>query len=394
MKSILLIGLLIIYMMSPCNAQDEPGESITESYQLEAASGSEGVISRSLTAKIRQSSDSTTINLSAWKGDCSLSIMSDSRSRVFRRDDGNLEWEIILTEPQIAPLTYTITVQRLTCYHQPELTPDELAEGCYRPDSVAGSYAFYHASGRNDRINANGKDTTITCYGTGKVFHIYAPYAWDMTGDTTKCSLYIDIQKKSLEIHLPNEFLKTAVYPVTVDPQFGKTDIGASQMLLGTSYSSATLFACPENGALDSFAVYISEDGIPGTVGAAIYDDDSGCDGLRDSTSVTVVTATGTAGWYQLKAAEEAEVHSGDNYWLAAFCGGSPFNLRYDSYSGAQTIRSYSDPWPPPDPCSNPTWNHPDRLVSIYAVYTTGESEDESIFRRRMLMITREGVND
>ncbi len=391
MRGILFILLLTISIVQCC-AGDMSGGPIIESFRLEAGTPRGNILTRNLTAETTGSGDSTILRISAWDGDCSMSIFAGRNSKAFVREDGNLEWEITLAAPGPDPLIYPVNIQGLSCFRQPSLSPEEISAGCYRPDSVAGSYAFYHKAEKNNRIKIGGRDTTVFRYGTGKAFHLYTPYAWDVRGDTVKCSLYIDTGNESLEIYLPKDFAGTAEYPVTIDPQFGKTDVGSSLMLLGANYSAATLFNAPGSGVLDSFAVYVEEDGTPGTVGAAIYDDDGGCDGLRDTTIGMIATAS--PGWYQMKAAGEAEVSSGADYWLAAFCGGSPFNLRYDSYSGAETIRNYLNPWPPPDPCLNPTWNHPDRLVSIYAVYTTGGPDENEVSRRKRLLMEWEGTDE
>lgn len=385
----ILIMLITNFLSS---AQDNPGERITESYRMETVSADEDVISRSLIAEMVNSDDRTFLRLGAWEGECRFAIEIDDRSRVYLKADGNLEWEIHLAEPALMPLVYPVAIKGLTCHYQPALRAAEIALGFFRPDSVIGSYAFYHATEQGDRRIVKGPDTVVIRYGTGKAFHIYAPYAWDMKGDTVRCSLFIDNADGLLEIHLSEEFLETAVYPVTVDPQFGKTDIGASLMLLNADYSAATRFNAPADGTLDSIVIYVDEDATAGTVGGAVYDHDGGCGGLRDSTSGTAVT--GSDGWYQMETASQANIESGEDYWIAAFCGGSGFNLRYDTFSGAQTIRDYYDPWPPPDPCNNPTWNHPDRIVSIYAVYTAGEPDERRIFRRRVLLTGREGIHE
>jgi hypothetical protein len=346
-----------------------------------------GISSRSLTASIDTARNTRGFMLNAWNNECRFKIDTDQYSRIYQRSDDNLEWEIILSSsPQSNILEYSIETRGLRFYYQPPLTPDEMDGGAYRPDSVVGSYAVYHDSKRNNRMAISGTDTTYHVYRTGKAFHIYAPYAWDLKGDTIKCSLHIDLSAQILAIVVPQKFLDRADYPVTVDPQFGKTDIGATQMLLNPNYSGGSRFTLGNSGTADSIVVYVDDDGTASSIGGAIYGDDSGCNNLVD-TSVQMYS-TSSDQWYQMKTAMEASLSGSTDYWILAFCGTSGLNLRYDSPAGETTIRDHNDPWPPGDPCNNPTWTYSDRLVSMYVTYTvSGETEPG----RRRSMILKQG---
>lgn len=104
-------------------------------------------------------------------------------------------------------------------FYQPAPTQAELDRGMERPDNVIGSYAVYSKSKRDHLQGA-------TNYGTGKLFHIYRPKAIDAVGNEVWAIL--DYQKGNLSVTVPQAFLDTAVYPVTVDPTFGYTSIGAT----------------------------------------------------------------------------------------------------------------------------------------------------------------------
>lgn len=105
--------------------------------------------------------------------------------------------------------------------YQPELTPEEIAEGAERPENVIGSYAVYHKTKANHRVG----DTN---YATGKAFHIYRPKAIDADGVQVWAELHYDAAQSTLSVAVPQDFLDAAAYPVVVDPTFGYTITGAS----------------------------------------------------------------------------------------------------------------------------------------------------------------------
>ena len=118
----------------------------------------------------------------------------------------------------------------------------------YRPENVVGSYAVYHAT-------KSGHVIGQTNYATGKAFHIYRPLARDSAGNTTWCDLSIDEAKGLLTVTVPQEFLDKAVYPVTVDPTFGYTTIGASYVSFG-SQIRGSVFTILEAGTAENITVY------------------------------------------------------------------------------------------------------------------------------------------
>ncbi|MBA7577293.1 hypothetical protein ES708_19140 [subsurface metagenome] len=132
---------------------------------------------------------------------------------------GGFEFEIALKEkPTTNQIVFDIEAQELRFSYQPPLHPDHPTwnEEASCPENVVGSYAVYHATKKNNK------------YMTGKAFHIYRPIAEDALGNKAWCSLHIDgyIDPKSLTITLPQQFMDEAIYPVTIDPDFGRTTIG------------------------------------------------------------------------------------------------------------------------------------------------------------------------
>jgi hypothetical protein len=133
---------------------------------------------------------------------------------------GGLEYELILNQkPSNNVLTFNVATENLQFYYQPELTEEEIRQGCVQPDNVVGSYAVYH----------NSKTGNI--YTTGKAFHIYRPQLVDTDGRKEWAMLNLS-ENGFLTITLPQTFLDEAIYPVTVDPTIGYTTIGASSNCL------------------------------------------------------------------------------------------------------------------------------------------------------------------
>lgn len=123
-------------------------------------------------------------------------------------------------KPDTNVFTYKITgAEDFNFLYQPELTDAEIKDGAVRPENVVGSYAVYNKTHSN---HALGK----TNYTTGKVFHIYRPKIIDSSGAYAWATL--EYNNGVLSVTAPREFLDTAIYPVTIDPTFGKTSIGGS----------------------------------------------------------------------------------------------------------------------------------------------------------------------
>jgi len=136
--------------------------------------------------------------------------------------NGGLRFELVLKNKRPAmdnSFTFPIISRNLRFSRQPFLTQEDIDAGVSCPLNVEGSYAVYHATKKNNQ------------YMTGKAFHIYRPIAEDALGNKAWCSLHIDgyTDPKKLTITIPQQFLDEAIYPVTIDPDFGEQDIGTLQ---------------------------------------------------------------------------------------------------------------------------------------------------------------------
>jgi hypothetical protein len=62
------------------------------------------------------------------------------------------EIEIVLDEKPATNAFRIEGAEDLDFFYQPELTPEENAEGAFRPENVVGSYAVYHKTKANHRV--------------------------------------------------------------------------------------------------------------------------------------------------------------------------------------------------------------------------------------------------
>lgn len=158
-----------------------------------------------------------------WKG-------NNSQDLFFKQPTSDtFEFDItLLKKPASNIFTYSIDSKNLDFFYQPPLTEKEIERGNIRPENVEGSYAVYYKNGLSgDYSHAGGKN-----YKTGKAFHIYRPKIMDANGKSVWGELSINTKTNKLLVKVPQEFLDTGIYPITVDPTFGYTSQGASDAVL------------------------------------------------------------------------------------------------------------------------------------------------------------------
>jgi hypothetical protein len=141
--------------------------------------------------------------------------------------EGGFKIDIILNEkPSTNVFCYQIEGwEDYDFFYQPALTAEEIAQGASRPEEIVGSYAVYHKTLANHKIGGEN-------YATGKVMHIPFPYVWEMDNPTTTLQRAENLtyNNGSLCVTVQQEFLDKAKYPVRVDPTFGYTTAGASNV--------------------------------------------------------------------------------------------------------------------------------------------------------------------
>lgn len=249
---------------------------------------------------------------------------------------------------------------------QPLLTAQEMAEGADRPGNVIGSYSIFC-----DRQNhARRKDgSTIANYGPSKLGHIYRPLCIDADDKTEWASLFIG--DGIMRITIPQAFIDSAKYPMTLDPTLGYTSAGASSDNAGAGWSDiCNLGTMPEDGTLDSLHAYLQ---LANTSAREIilllYNDDSGADALVASSSPFFDAASSSNVWVSQTMSGEA-LTNGELYYAGKMQEAAATRYYYDTDASFNRNRNQVDNWPTPiDPWSNSA-THATRRVSYYLTYT------------------------
>jgi hypothetical protein len=237
-------------------------------------------------------------------------------------------------KPDTNIFTYAIGgADEFDFFYQPELTPEEIADGAERPENVIGSYAVYHREKANSRVGS-------TNYATGKIFHIYRPKAIDANGAEVWAQLHYS--DGILSVTVPEDFLEKATYPVVVDPTFGYTSAGASSSIALETTLEFTDFSTTEDGNIESISLWTSVNSAHyWSTGAAIYTYNSSSD-VGDLVTLggavtTFIGSTGVSTLITHNTLNQDRVTGSTNYYLAGIGqqnGGATF-WRYDSSGGA-----------------------------------------------------------
>jgi len=292
-------------------------------------------------------------------------IDDDGNIHTFTQlENGGFEFEVILdSKPEYNVIEFDIDTQELNFFYQPELTQKEKDNGSFRPENVIGSYAVYHSSKRDNK------------YKTGKAFHIYRPKIIDDVGNEIWGKLNVDEDNGKLTVTIPQSFLDSAVYPVSVDPTFGFDSIGDTH---GTYYSGAiqgNVHNLDTKGIIIEINVYYKfyenncDDTFPAR--SAIYD--SSLNLLHESIEIEIGE---TEGWKSFPFAS-FELTTGDyalvenrNLFQCGIVSYTRYYATYDTVS-IDTI-SLEDDYPVtggydfPDSVS---FSDEDKRYSIYATY-------------------------
>lgn len=195
---------------------------------------------------------------------------SARRSEVHRIAAGSTEWDIewqtFADVPAGGAVEFDLTLSAgAVAHHQPALTQAEIDAGADRPENVVNSYAIYGPVGGN---YARSDGTLIEARETGKLAHLYRPVCIAADGSWAWASQAID--NGVLRITLPMEWLAAAAFPVTLDPTFGFTSVGASNGIGGNGYVVANNHATTEAGSVTSISLYARA--TQGGIVFALYD--------------------------------------------------------------------------------------------------------------------------
>ncbi len=288
-------------------------------------------------------------------------------------------------KPTTNKVEFTIQSKGLDFFYQPELTPEEIAQGAFRPENVVGSYAVYHSTkgGMND---VNGKD-----YKVGKAFHIYRPHLYDSNGLEAWGNLHIENGIYSVEI--PQDFLDKAVYPVKSNDTFGYTSAGVKQSLITGVTTSIFDNATGATGTGVSMSAYIQVVN-DGTINGQMYLYDTNLAKVTNGVTNENTTLGTTLHW-ETQNFTSAPTLTAQTYYLAFWSEGAgpPFGaytyVNYDNGSGNtgwyNTVDIYKI-WPTTLAKDfELTDGGLGVIFSIYATYTPSGGEETPKKRRRML---------
>jgi len=306
------------------------------------------------------------IKFMRWDNEVNLSVrqVSEGTPNFYDVEEGH-EFEIIWDEKPVSnKVHFTLETKGLDFFYQRELTPEEIAEGASRPDNVIGSYAVYHKT-KGGMNRADGMD-----YKVGKAFHIYRPYAEDVNGMGVWCDL--KITGANMTITVPQDFLDTAVYPVTVDPTFGYTSNGASEQSV-TNTLSGYRFTLSENGTVTKLTGWItnrkgSSDSSGRTMGVYLQSDSSK---KINSNENTQSLSNGVDTEVDFTLPSSVDLTAAD-YYIAATAAFISNGLRVN-YDTGDTAYYQERAWNPynttlPDPAAFTSSSN--EKLSLYATYT------------------------
>lgn len=285
-------------------------------------------------------------------------------------EDGGMEINIILNSaPATNQFNFTISgANNLDFFYQAPLwqeaglkapTKDCTDTDCttaeetsQRPDNVVGSYAVYY----KDRANHIEGQTN---YATGKAYQIFRPQVSDANGATTWADL--SYANGTLTVSVPQSFLNSAVYPVKVDPTFGYTTAGASQVFNASNGFASSKFTSLEPGNVTSIT-FSSSGGTTNEV--AIYNDSAGSVGTLLVGDTVGVTPPAIQSWSTVSISTTV---SAATYHLAWNTNGFS-HFYYDAGAANQTLYATMTfgTW-----TDNPGSPNQARKHSIYATYVS-----------------------
>jgi len=315
--------------------------------------------------------------MSRWNGEASLEILTDliqidgnfdltTESRTKDKDFelGVEELHVTLnSRPRLDKFAFPIEMKNLVAHFQPPLTPQEIIEGCIRPDRIVNSYALYHKSRRWNE------------YKTGKFGQLLRLDIHDDAGMTEWCPYRID--ENLLIIEPPKRFLDRAKFPLAVgELTFGKTDIGGGWNPFAGYIVALTAMPTDGDGTVQSITAYLDRVNNDVNVKCTVYEYVGvGDAGSPDGTTEEKLVTEAIDGWvtfnYEIP---KATVVNNTNYFLSIWADvvGSINDIQIAQDAMAQG-GMYEDEaygaWP--DPLTGEQTSGQAR--SIYATYTVGE---------------------
>jgi hypothetical protein len=311
-----------------------------------------------------------------WEG-------SKQSVEYFKIQNDLYEYQVILKEkPLTNVFTFKISSTNLVYYYQNPLNEIETPPKggganethvwdeknntlIYRPIDIVGSYAVYHKTGWGNEYKA------------GKAFHIYRPKGIDANGLETWLELSIDEKIGIMSITVPKPFLDFSKYPITIDPIFGKSDVGGTTQFGGKNYISGhNSLVADGDGNVTSMHIYLKNTGGAGEMKLGVYNltanlQLSAPDNLLYGSPAFDPTANNQWENHTIAGGSEPEVTNDTWFYLCYRQSDDLIQLVYDN-GGADSqkykFENFPNAWPDPFGAeSNNTKN-----FSLYANYTVG----------------------
>jgi hypothetical protein len=245
-----------------------------------------------------------------------------------------IEWDTLADVPDTGYVDLALEFSGSLVWHkQLSLTPQEIDFGVSRPDNVINSYAVYGSqNGRFLRVDG----TEHVNFETGKFCHLYRPRLVDAKGRGCWLDQTAPIAGPNrLRVHLDDDWLAGAAFPVVLDPVFGYDSVGAT-----TNVTADWAFAAgPHQPSVDCLAtavtMYTKKSSSDVGVTFGIYDHTATRPNslLRDSAGATINSTT--PGWVSASLDSGVSLTAGSNYYLAnATANAGYYSYYYDSVAG------------------------------------------------------------
>jgi hypothetical protein len=287
-------------------------------------------------------------------------------------ESGRLKWDKVFSFcPDSMRVRFKVRKSAgVNFYYQGELTPEEIADGCERPDDIIGSYAVYC-----DKANNN--------YKTGKLCHIPRPFVIDASGNREWCVMtYEEISdiEGMLYIDMPEMFMRNADYSlgdVRLDPTIGYTSIGAGIWARASAIAVESLMvsAPTSNGTASKVYIYLSS-GYNTSIQLGYYSDSS----LASSDSISSPTE---GAWNSVNVS--GSISSGELYYPAfslQSSGTGSGGIAYDSQTDGMQYENNISSLPA-------TWTSATkytRKFSLYLEYTESGGTGNAYYYQQMQM--------
>jgi hypothetical protein len=264
-------------------------------------------------------------------------------------------------KPETNVFEYKIEgAEQFDFFYQPELTPEEIAEGAERPENVVGSFAVYHRTKKDAQAGH-------TNYATGKAFHIYRPKAIDANGNEVWAEL--SYSQGVLAVIVPEKWIETAAYPVVVDPTFGSTQRGGSSTTVGDDDAIVTSSTLSNSATVSKLTAY-SSTASAGKKGLLYANSGSEPAALTATSNIPAATDD----WYDLIFPSPPAISAG-TYWIGIVKDtASNINLHFDASAGNHRIdlvATYASPANPWDTAGDSAGTN---RYSVYATFTTSDT--------------------